>query len=139
MYIPSYTIMLPFILLLGRFARFTHYMRYCFISCTTHPTKGWLGSFVNIVLDIVGPFGLFLSTAYQGLGASFQIPFLIHLHVLSVSLFTLSLANCPCFLFAVHSFFCSSLVFLNSLGSTVSSFVIVVLTAASNGSRLFLT
>ena len=62
---------------------------------------------------------------------------LIHLHVLFVSLFSISLANCPCILFAAHSFFLYSLVFLNSLGSTVSSFVIVpyVLTETSNGSN----
>ena len=53
---------------------------------------------------------------------------------------SIPLANCPCILFAAYSFFLSSLVFLNSLGSTVSSCLIVllVLTATSNGSILLL-
>ena len=40
MYITSYTIMPPFVLITSKFATFTHYMRYSLISCTTHPTKG---------------------------------------------------------------------------------------------------
>ena len=59
-----------------------------------------------------------------------------------LSLSSISRANCPWILFAVHSFFlCSPLVFLNSLGSTISSFVIVLLflTVTSHGSILFLT
>ena len=56
--------------------------------------------------------------------------------------------HCPCISFGIHSFIhsfifflCLSLVFLNSLWSTVSSCIIVllVLTATSNGSVLFLT
>ena len=83
-----------------------------------------------------------MGTTYQSLVHPFKSLFPIHLHVLFVSLFSISLANCPCILFAVHSFFlCSSLVFLNSLWPNVTLFVIVplVLTATSNGSRLFLT
>ena len=75
MYIPSYTIMLPFVILLGKFARFNHYMRHILISCTTHPTKGRLNSNVNVLLDIVNPYGLLLGTTYQSLGALFQITF----------------------------------------------------------------
>ena len=36
----SYTIITQFVLFLGKFARFTHYMRYSLISCITHLTKG---------------------------------------------------------------------------------------------------
>ena len=75
MYILSYTIMPAFVLLLSKFFTFTHYTRYSLISCTTHPTKGWLVSFVNIALDIVSSYRLFLGTTYQSLGASFQITF----------------------------------------------------------------
>ena len=66
--------------------------------------------------------------------------FLIYLHVLFLSLSPISPANCPCILFAIHSFFlCSLLVFLNSLGSILQAFFIVllVLTATCNGSILF--
>ena len=62
--------------------------------------------------------------------------------MLLLSLLSISLANCSCILFSAHSFFiCYFSVFLNSLRSTVSTFVIVllVLTATSNGSILFLT
>ena len=52
-----------------------HYIRYNPISCTIHPTKGWLASFVNITLDIVGSHRLFQGTTYQSLNASFQITF----------------------------------------------------------------
>ena len=65
----------PFVLLLAKFATFTHCMRYSRIFCTTHPTKGWLGSFVNILLDIVCPYRPFLGTTYESLGVSFQITF----------------------------------------------------------------
>ena len=65
----------PFVLLLDKFVIFTHYMRYSLISCATHPTKGWLSSVVNIVLDKVSPYRLLLGTTYQSLGASFQISF----------------------------------------------------------------
>ena len=61
--------------------------------------------------------------------------------MLFLSLPFISLGNCPCILFVVHSvFLCNSLIFLNSLGSTASSCVIVllVLTAASHRSILFL-
>ena len=71
----------------------------------------------------------------------FKSLFLIHLHVFFLSFSSISLANCLSILFAVHSFFlCTSLVFLNSLGSNVSLCVIVllVLTATRNGSILFL-
>ena len=68
--------------------------------------------------------------------------FHIHLHVLFSSLPSTSLANYTSILFSVHScFLCSSLIFLNSVGSTVSTCVkiLFVLTAASKGSILFLT
>ena len=94
-----------FVLLLGKFTTFTHYMRYSLISCTTHPTKGWHASFVNIALDIVSLYRLFLGTNIKGSMHPFKLPFLIHLHVLFLSLSSISLANCPCILFAVHSFF----------------------------------
>ena len=58
----------------------------------------------------------------------FKSLFFIYRHVLFVSVFSISLANCPCILLAVCSFFlCSSVVFLNSLGSNFSLFVIVLL------------
>ena len=41
------------------------------IFCTTHPTMGWLVSFVKIALDMVSSYRLFLGTMYQGLVASF--------------------------------------------------------------------
>ena len=65
----------------------------------------------------------------------------VHLHALFLSFSSISLANFPCILFAVRSFFLCSLVFLNLLESTVSSCVIVllVLTATSKGAILFLT
>ena len=68
--------------------------------------------------------------------------FHIHLHVLFSSLPSTSLANYTSILFSVHScFLCSSLIFLNSVESTVSTCVkiLFVLTAASKGSILFLT
>ena len=71
----------------------------------------------------------------------FKSLFLIHLHVLFLSLPSISLANYLSMLYAIHSFFlCSSLVFLNSLGSTVSSCVIVqlVLTTTSSSSIMLL-
>ena len=113
---------------------------YEIVSRTTHPTKGWLGVFDSIVLNIVTPYRMFLGTTYQSIMHPFKSLFHIHLHVLFLSLFFISLANCPCILFAVHSLFpCSSLIFLNSLGSSVSSCVIVllVLTEASNSSIFF--
>ena len=75
MYIPSYTILLLFAILLGKFATFNHYMRHILICCTTHPTKGRLDSNVNVLLDLVNPYGPSLGTTYQSLGALFQITF----------------------------------------------------------------
>ena len=72
----------------------------------------------------------------------FKSIFVIHIHLLLLSLLSISLANCPCILFSFHSYFlCYFSVFLNSLRSTVSTFVIVllVLTSTSNGSILFST
>ena len=72
----------------------------------------------------------------------FKSIFVIHIHLLLLSLLSISLANCPCILFPFHSYFlCYFSVFLNSLRSTVSTFVIVllVLTSTSNGSILFST
>ena len=72
----------------------------------------------------------------------FKSLFLIHLHMLFLSLPSISSKlSMHFFLQSIHIFFCSFLVFLNSLGSTVSSCVIVllVLTVSSNGSILFLT
>ena len=117
-------------------------MRYSLISCTTHPTKGWLASFANIALDIVSPYRLFLGTTYQSLGGSFQITFphpfpcVVLILVLHISSKLSMHSFCSPFIFL-----CSSLVFLNSLGSPVSLCVIVlfVLIATSNGSMLFLT
>ena len=93
-----------------------------------------LGSFVNVVLDIVSSYRLFLDTTYQSLGASFWITFsysspcvvlILVLHI-SSKLFM----HCFCSPFI---FLCSSLVFLNASGSIFSSCVIVllVLTATS--------
>ena len=110
------------------------------ISYTTHPSKWWRASFVNIVLDITSVYRPFLGTTYQSLSASFQITF-SHPCVVLILAF-ISLENCPCILFTFHSFFfCSSLVFLSSLGSALSSCVVVLLfmTATSNDSILILT
>ena len=124
-----------FLLLLGKFATFTHYKRYSLISCTTHPTKGLLGSFINIALDIVSPYRLFL-----GLGASFQINFSHPSPCVVLNLVLHISSKLSMHSFCSPFFLCSSLMFLNSLGSTVSLCVIVllVLTATKNGSILFL-
>ena len=109
MHIPSY-IMPSFVLLLGKFATFTHYMRYSLISCTTHPTKGRQGSFVNNVLDIVSPYKLFLGTTYQSLGASFQITFshappcVLLIFVLHISTKLSMYSFCSPFIFSMFFF-----------------------------------
>ena len=81
---------------------------------------------------------LFVGSTYQRLGASFQISFS---HPYScVILVVLFLANSLCILFSVYSLFLVFLV-LNSLRSSLSSHIIILLvfTAISNGSILFLT
>ena len=121
----------PFVLFLSKFATFTHYLRYSLISCTAHPTKGRLASFVNIVLDIVNSYKLFLGTTYQSVGASFQSLFLNHLHVLF-----LSLSSIP--LLSMHSF-CSQLIFSLFIFVSLCVMVLLFLTATINSSILFLT
>ena len=124
--------------LFGQVCTFTLYMRYSLISYTTHPTKERLGSFVNNVLDIVSLQRLFWVLHIKGLVHPFKSLFLIHPCVVILVLHITSKLS-------MHSFcrafiFPFSLVFLNSLDSTVSLCVIVrlVLTATSNGSILFL-
>ena len=132
---PSYIVMPPFVLLLGKSLTFFHYMRYSLISCTANPAKGWTASFVNIAHDIVHSYSWALYV--KALVHLFKSSFLIHLHVLFLTLSSIPLANCPDTLFSVHSFFlCSGLVFMNSLGSVL---VLTFLTATSNGSTLLLT
>ena len=80
-----------------------HYIRYNPISCTIHPTKGWLASFVNITLDIVGSHRLFRVLHIKASMHPFKSLFLIHLHVSSLSL-SLSLANCPSTIFQSTNF-----------------------------------
>ena len=97
--------------------------------------------FANIVLNIVSPYRLFLGTTYQSLSASFQVTF-SHPSPCVVLILVLHISS----KLSMHSFcipfifLCPSLIFFNSLGSIVSSCVVIllVLTAASNGSRLFL-
>ena len=85
-------------------------------SCTLHSVKGWLGSFVNIVLDIVTLYGLFHGTTYQSLGESFQITFshllpcLVCICVLHISS-KLSMHSFGS-LFIFSLFFCSFLEFI---------------------------
>ena len=84
-------------------------------SCTLHSVKGWLGSFVNIVLDIVTQYGLFHSTTYQSLRESFQITFfrlspcLVCICVLHISSKLLMHSFGSLFIFSL--FFCSFLEF----------------------------
>ena len=104
----SYIIMSPFVLLLGKFTTCTDYMGYSLISCTTHSTKGWLGSFVNIVLivlDLVSMYRLFLGTTYKSFGASFQIIF-SHPSPCFVLILVLHISS----KFSMHSF-CSPFIF----------------------------
>ena len=105
MYLLYYTIMPLFALLLDKSSTFTHYMRYSLTSCTKHPTKGQLARFVNISLDIVSSYRLFLGTTYHRLHTSFQIIFTHLSPCLFLSLSSISLANCPCILFSLHSCF----------------------------------
>ena len=139
MCIPSCAIMPPFVLFLGKIATFALYMRYSLISYTTHPTKEWLGSFVNNVLGIVSLQRLFWVLHIKGSVHPFKSLFLIHPCVVLILVLHITSK------LSMHSFcrafiFPFSLVFLNSLNSTVSLCVIVrlVLTATSNGSILFL-
>ena len=125
MYIPSYIIMPPFVLLLSKFARFTYYMRFSLISCTAYAAKGSLASFANTVLDVLSSYRLFLGATYQCLCASFQLTF-SHPSQCVVLILSLHISNklTMYFFFVVYSFFLrSSLVLLNSLGPTVSSYV----------------
>ena len=118
-----------FVLLLSKFVTVTHHMRYSLISCTKHAAKGWLASFVNIVLDVLSSYRLFLGTIYQSLSASFQItfPHPSPCVVLILSLYIYHKLLMFFFFFLGHSFFLRSLVLLNSLGPTVSLYVKVLL------------
>ena len=84
-------------------------------SCTLHSVKGWLGSFVNIVLDIVTLYGLFHGTTYQSLRESFQITF-FHLSPCLVCICVLHISSKLSMhsfgsLFIFSLFFCSFLEF----------------------------
>ena len=74
MYIPSYTIMPPFVLRLQVCHIHSLYEMYSqFLYHTFY--KGVTCRFANIVLDILSSYRLFLGTTYQSLCASFQITF----------------------------------------------------------------
>ena len=118
MYIPSYSIISPFVL--GFLCRF--YMRYGPISSTTHPTKGRVTSFVNVTLDIVSsyrPPGHYTSKPRCFLSNCF-------LSFISMCCFY------PSILFQfIHFFFALIQFFFNSLRSTISSCVIFQLVVAA--------
>ena len=85
-------------------------------SCTLHSVKGWLCSFVNIVLDIVTLYGLFHGTTYQSFCESFQITF-FHLSPCLVCICVLHISSKLSMhsfgsLFIFSLFFCSFLEFI---------------------------
>ena len=108
MYITSYIVMPPLTLLLSKFATLTHYMRYSPISCSAHPENGWLGSFINISVDIVSSYRPFLGTTYQRLSSSFQMTFSHSSHSLFFFSF-LEFFRVSCFLVCYISIFLTAI------------------------------
>ena len=132
-----------FVLILGKFATFTHSMRYSLISCTIHPTEGWLSSFVDIALDIVSLYRLFLGITYQSLGERISNHFFSSIsHVLFLPFSSISLANWPCIFYqsidSFFLFFLFSFLELFRVNCFLCVIALLVLTATSNGSILFL-
>ena len=64
-----------FAFLLGYFWAFTHDMTNFFACLTTHRTKSWINTFINVVFDVVCSYCLFLCRLYQATVCVFKSQF----------------------------------------------------------------